>query len=354
MSNTFGRFFRVTTFGESHGPAVGVVIDGVPAGISLKKQEIQKELDRRRPGQSKATTSRSEKDKVEILCGIFEDKTIGSPICLVVYNKDADPFAYKHIKDLYRPGHADYTFQKKYGHRDYRGGGRQSGRETLARVAAGAIAKKILSLHDIRVIAYTLQVHEVKAETIDYKVIEKNPVRCPDKNAAKLMLSEIEKAKEEGDSLGGIVECVVNSCPIGLGDPVFEKLDAKLSHAIVSIGAVKSIEFGMGFGSAVLKGSENNDEFDIGEKGKVHLKTNNAGGISGGISNGEQIVFRAAIKPPSSIGKEQSTIDVNGKRKNISVQGRHDPCLCPRMVPVIESMTAITLVDALFAQKLIS
>ena len=350
MGNTFGRHFRVTTFGESHGVALGTVIDGVPAGLRVSKEDIQSEMDRRRPGQSNVTSPRAEKDEIEILSGIFEEKTTGAPVCIIVRNKDADSSKYEQIKHLFRPGHADYAFLNKYGMRDYRGGGRSSGRETLCRVAAGAVAKKIIT--GTKVIAYTLQVGNIRAEKIDYGEIEKNSVRCPDKTAAKKMEKLIESVKKEGDSIGGIIEVVVKNPPQGLGDPVFDKLDADIAKAILSIGAVKGIEFGSGFGAAGLKGSENNDSF-YSKAGKISTRTNNAGGISGGISTGQDIIFRAVIKAPSSITKEQSTVDDKGKATKISVEGRHDPCLCPRAVPVIEHMTNIVLADAVLAQRLV-
>ncbi|MBS3135361.1 chorismate synthase [Candidatus Woesearchaeota archaeon] len=350
MGNTFGRHFRVTTFGESHGVALGTVIDGVPAGLRVSKEDIQSEMDRRRPGQSNVTSPRTEKDEIEILSGIFEEKTTGAPVCIIVRNKDADSSKYEQIKHLFRPGHADYAFLNKYGMRDYRGGGRSSGRETLCRVAAGAVAKKIIT--GTKVIAYTLQVGNIRAEKIDYGEIEKNSVRCPDKTAAKKMEKLIESVKKEGDSIGGIIEVVVKNPPQGLGDPVFDKLDADIAKAILSIGAVKGIEFGSGFGAAGLKGSENNDSF-YSKAGKISTRTNNAGGISGGISTGQDIIFRAVIKAPSSITKEQSTVDDKGKATKISVEGRHDPCLCPRAVPVIEHMTNIVLADAVLAQRLV-
>src|SRR3989338_136132 len=350
MGNTFGRHFRVTTFGESHGVALGTVIDGVPAGLRVSKEDIQSEMDRRRPGQSNVTSPRAEKDEIEILSGIFEEKTTGAPVCIIVRNKDADSSKYEQIKHLFRPGHADYAFLNKYGMRDYRGGGRSSGRETLCRVAAGAVAKKIIT--GTKVIAYTLQVGNIRAEKIDYGEIEKNSVRCPDKTAAKKMEKLIESVKKEGDSIGGIIEVVVKNPPQGLGDPVFDKLDADIAKAILSIGAVKGIEFGSGFGAAGLKGSENNDSF-YSKAGKISTRTNNAGGISGGISTGQDIIFRAVIKAPSSITKEQSTVDEKGKATKISVEGRHDPCLCPRAVPVIEHMTNIVLADAVLAQRLV-
>ena len=349
----FGHIFRISTFGESHGPALGVVLDGVPPLLSLDEADIQKDLDRRRPGQSSLTTPRNESDKVEILSGVFEGKTTGAPIALLVRNTNQQSKDYSNIKDLYRPGHADYTFEQKYGIRDYRGGGRSSGRETTARVAAGAIAKKILDQHNITIIGYTKSVGPIACQTIDYSVIEQNPVRAADLQAAQAMADLIEQAKAEGDSVGGVVEAVIKGCPPGLGDPVFDKLEAKLSHALMSIGTIKGIEFGLGFEATKLKGSEHNDAFTL-EGAQVHTKTNHAGGILGGISNGEDIVLRVAVKPASSISKIQDTVTKDSHLTKVEVHGRHDPCICPRVVPVVEAMIAITLADALLIQKTIS
>jgi chorismate synthase len=351
--NTFGQLFKVTTFGESHGPAIGAVIDGVPPGISLSEEDIQKELDRRRPGQSKITTQRQEADKVEILSGVFEGKTTGTPLAMLIRNEDQRSKDYSNIKDVYRPGHADYTYHLKYGLRDYRGGGRSSGRETACRVAAGAVAKKILAQHKVNVIAYTLAVADIYAKKIDFSVIESNLVRAPDNEAAELMIQKIEEARKDCDSLGGIIEAVVKGCPPGLGDPVFDKLTARLAHALMSIGTTRGVEFGDGFGAVKLKGSEHNDPFARNLLGKIHTKTNHAGGILGGISNGEDIVLRVAVKPPSSIAKNQETVDISGEDVSVQVKGRHDPCICPRVVPVVEAMIALTLVDCLLIQKTI-
>ncbi len=350
MSSSFGKNFKIMTFGESHGEAVGAVIDGVVPGIKISKEDIQKELDKRKPGQSKITTLRKEKDEVHILSGIFEGKTTGHPICLVVYNKNQDSSAYDNLKDIFRPGHADFTYLKKYGIRDYRGGGRSSGRETVGRVAAGAVAKRMLG--GIKIIAYTKEVAGTIAKTVDLTEIEKNPVRCPDKEAAKEIEKKILKARKEGDSLGGIIEVIVKNCPSGLGEPVFDKLDADIAKAVMSIGAVKGIEFGAGFSIKNLKGSSDNDEFYLDKNsGKVRQKTNKSGGILGGISSGEDILFRVAVKPTASIAKDQFTVDTKGKRKKISIKGRHDPCLCPRIIPVVENMVAIVLADAIMQQE---
>jgi chorismate synthase len=338
--NTFGNLFRITTFGESHGGAVGVVIDGVTPGIEITEDEIQKELDRRKPGQSDLTTPRKETDEVKIMSGIFESKTTGTPIMMILYNKDARPEAYDAIKKLFRPGHADYTYFKKYGIRDYRGSGRASGRETAGRVAAGAVAKKLLTKRNVEITAYTLKAAGVICKTYDPSVIEKNPVRACDLNAAKEMEKRIKEAGEHGDSVGGIVECRVKGVKAGIGDPVFEKLDAELAKAMLSVGAVKGIEFGTGFACADMKGSEHNDSLD--NKG---FKTNNAGGILGGISTGQEIIFRVAVKPTSSITVPQDTVNLNGKEEKIVTEGRHDPCICVRIVPVIEAMAAIVIED---------
>ena len=346
MGNTLGHLFRVTTFGESHGAALGCVIDGCPPLIPLTEAEIQHELDRRRPGQSAITTGRQEGDKVHILSGIFENKTLGTPIAMIVYNSDARSGDYEKLKNVFRPGHADYTWEMKYGFRDYRGGGRSSGRETVSRVMAGAVAKKILSLQKIKIYAYALQVGPIRGTKVDYTFIEKNSVRAADPIAAKKMERLILKAKENGDSVGGIVEIVVKNVPLGLGEPVFDKLNAELAKALVSIPTVKAIEFGAGFGVAVKKGSEQNDPFTV-KKGKISLIKNDAGGISGGISTGEDIIMRVAVKPPSSISKLQRTVTKNKEKVDVRVTGRHDPCIIPRFIPVAESMVALTLADAL-------
>jgi chorismate synthase len=346
--NNFGKLFRITTWGESHGPATGVVIDGCPSGLELTEREIQKELDRRKPGQSNVTSLRKEDDKVEIVSGVFGGKTTGMPIALIIKNKNADPSKYEEIKDMFRPGHADFTYYKKYGIRDYRGGGRASGRETIGRVAAGAIAKKILKKEKIEIYAYARQIGNIKAEKIDLKEIERNFVRSPDKDVAKDMEKLILSMKAEGDSIGGIVEIIVKNCPVGLGDPVFDKLDADLAKALLSIGAVKGVEFGRGFEVAELKGSENNDQITF-----SGFKNNNAGGVLGGISTGQDLVMRIAVKPTPSISKEQETVDINNKNSKIIVKGRHDPCIVPRIVPVAESMVALVLIDKLLIQKAI-
>ena len=338
--SSFGQSFRITTFGESHGGAVGVVIDGVMPGLELTEKDIQKELDRRKPGQSEITTPRKEDDLVSILSGVFEGRTTGTPLLLILYNSDARPEAYDAIKNLFRPGHADYTYLKKYGIRDWRGSGRASGRETAGRVAAGAVAKKILKSRGVEIVAYTLRAAGVSCRVYDPAVIEKNPLRACDASAAREMAERIAALKSEEDSAGGVVECRVLGVPAGLGEPVFDKLDAELAHAMLSIGAVKGIEFGAGFRGADMKGSEHNDQMSA-----AGFLTNNAGGIIGGISTGEEIVFRLAVKPVSSIAKPQRTLDLRGSEAVIRTEGRHDVCICPRIVPVVEAMAAIAVED---------
>lgn len=348
MSSIFGKNFRIATWGESHGPAIGVVIDGCPAGVDISKGDIQVLLDRRKPGQSEVTTSRKEDDKVEILSGVFEGQTTGAPISLVIRNKDHDSSKYDNIKNVFRPGHADFTFTKKYGIRDYRGGGRSSGRETAARVAAAAVAQKITENKGVKVVAYAKQIGTIKAKNIDLDEIERNKVRCADAEVAKKMEEEILIARGNGDSIGGIVEILIKGCPAGLGDPVFDKLDADLAKALMSVGAVKGVEIGRGFEVANLKGSENNDQMTT-----QGFKTNNAGGILGGISTGQDIVVRIAVKPTPSISREQSTIDINNQETQIKIEGRHDPCIIPRIVPVVESMAILVIADKLLTQKIV-
>jgi chorismate synthase len=351
--NSFGDIFRITTWGESHGAALGVVIDGCPAGLSISKKEIQLELSRRSPGQSSLTTSRKEPDEVEILSGIFEGKTTGCPISLLVKNRDIDSSKYEKIKSLFRPGHADFTYLAKYGIRDYRGGGRSSARETVARVAGGAIAKKILGKKRITIIGHTVQIGKIKAQRFSKKEIEKNPVRCADKISAAKMASEIQKAKKTGDSVGGIIEVIAKKVPPGLGEPVFNKLDADITKAMMSLGAVKGVEIGAGFAISSMKGSEANDEF-IKKSGSIITKTNHSGGIIGGISNGNDIIVRLAVKPTASISQIQNTVNDKGESKKIKIEGRHDPCICPRIVPIAESMMALVLVDHLLKQNISS
>jgi chorismate synthase len=348
--NSFGQLFKITTFGESHGPAIGVVIDGVPPKMPLSESDIQKDLDRRRPGQSTITTQRKESDKAEILSGIFEGQTTGAPLAILIRNEDQRSKDYENIKDVFRPGHADFSYMAKYGIRDYRGGGRSSGRETASRVAAGAVAKKILAKHKVEIIVYTLAVGDTYAQNIDYNAIEQNAVRTADAQIAPVMIAKIEEARKNGDSLGSVLQCIVRNCPTGLGDPCFDKLNARLAQALMSIATVKGIEFGDGFGASQLTGSVNNDRFIL--KGqKVGTATNHAGGIMGGISTGEDILIRMALKPPSSISQLQKTLNEKHQEVEVQVKGRHDPCLAPRVVPVAEAMIAITLVDAMMLQK---
>lgn len=348
--NVFGKAFQIMTFGESHGKAVGVVIDGVKPDLEISEEDIQKELDRRKPGQSKVTTARKESDRVHILSGIFEGKTLGTPICLLVWNEGARPEDYEKIKNIFRPGHADYTYWKKFGIYDYRGGGRASGRETVGRVAAAAIAKKLLAKKKIKITAYTKQVNGIIAEKFDESEIERNAVRCPDRDAAQKMEQAVLEAKSQGDSLGGIVEIIAKNVPAGLGEPVFGKLNAELAKALMSIGAVKGVEFGAGFAAAGMRGSECNDEM-FSSGGKVVFETNNAGGTLGGISTGQDIIMRIAVKPTASIAIEQKTVDTSLKNRAIKIEGRHDACICPRIVPVAESMVALVLADALLMQE---
>ena len=355
--NTFGTLFRITTWGESHGSAVGVVVDGCPAGLQLSAEDVQKELERRRPGQSRASTSRQEADRVEILSGIFEGKTTGMPISMLVWNKDADSSAYDLIKNKPRPGHADFTYQMKYGLRDHRGGGRASARETVGRVAAGAIAKKILILEGIHIMGYVVELGGIKANIESSNIselsirAESNPIRCPDQDVAKNMLQRLDEVRQEKDSLGGIVAVIAQGVPPGLGEPVFDKLDADLAKALMSIGAVKAVEIGAGLHSAHMLGSEMNDSLKIMED-KIELESNNAGGILGGISTGAPIVCKIAVKPTPSISKRQKTVDiVSMKPAEIEIEGRHDPAIPPRIVPVAEAMTALVLADHLLRQR---
>jgi chorismate synthase len=345
--NSFGVVFRVTTFGESHGVALGVIVDGCPAGLHLQEEEIQRDLDRRRPGQSHLTSQRQEQDRVEILSGTFEGVTTGTPIAMVIYNEDQKPRDYEAIKNLFRPGHADITYYKKYGIRDYRGGGRASARETVARVAAGAIARKLLAREGIQVVAYVRQVGSVKIRKIDLEQIQQNPLFCPDADAAREIQALIEKVRSEKDSIGALVEVVARGVPAGLGEPVFEKLDGEIARALMSINAVKGVEIGAGFQVVEMRGSENCDP--ITPQG---FKSNNAGGILGGISNGDEIIARIAIKPTSSIALEQETIDIQGRPATIVTKGRHDPCVGIRAVPIAEAMMALVLVDHLLRNKL--
>lgn len=345
--STYGTLFRVTTWGESHGKGIGVVVDGCPAGLPLTEEDIQKDLDRRKPGQSKFTTQRKESDTVHILSGIFEGKTTGTPISMVVYNEDQRSKDYSEIASYYRPGHADYSFDSKYGFRDYRGGGRSSARETIGRVAAGAIARKILGELGITVLAYTRSIGPVEIESFCPEEMQNNLLNMPDAQAAAKATAYLEGILAEKNSSGGVTECIIHGVPAGIGEPVFDKLDANLAKALVSIGAVKGIEIGDGFAAARATGLTNNDAFVIGEDGKITKKTNHAGGILGGISDGSDIVIRAAIKPTPSIAAEQNTVNKDGEEISISIKGRHDPVVIPRAVVVVEAMAAITILDEL-------
>jgi chorismate synthase len=348
MSSSFGQLFVVTTFGESHGPGVGVVVDGMPPGIRVDEADIQRELDRRRPGQSALTTQRQESDRIEILSGIHDGMTLGTPIAMVVRNTDARSRDYDALKDVFRPGHADYVYQQKYGLRDHRGGGRSSGRETVGRVAAGALAKLALRTVGVTIVGGTVQVGGLRAERRDWEETEKNPVRCPDPELAAKMAELIQKTRAEQDSIGGVVEVVARGVPAGWGDPTMAKLDAMLGSAMLSIPATKGVEIGAGFGMCERHGSETNDVFD----GERHV-TNFAGGISGGISNGADIVVRVAVRPATSIARPQTAARREGGTTTIAIEGRHDPCICPRVVPVAESMMALVLADAWLRQRAI-
>ena len=348
QGSTFGTLFRITTWGESHGPALGVVVDGCPAGIPLTTDYIQAFLDRRKPGQSKFTTARRESDTVEILSGVFEGYTTGTPISLVVRNNDQRSHDYSNIKDCYRPGHADYTFDKKYGLRDYRGGGRTSGRETIGRVAGGAVASRILECLGIKLTTYTKAIGPVSipSDAYDYSVINENRLYMPNSEYAQQAAAYLEQCISDQDSSGGLIECIIEGMPAGVGDPVFDKLDASLAKAVMSIGAVKGVEIGDGFSVTSSKGSINNDSF-ISENGQVLKQTNHSGGILGGISDGSSIILRAAIKPTPSISQPQKTVNTAGENIEIAISGRHDPVIVPRAVVVVESMAAITLTDLL-------
>lgn len=355
--NTFGVIFRTTTWGESHGRAVGAVVDGCPAGLDLSSEEIQKELDRRRPGQSSVSTQRKEEDRVEILSGIFDGKTTGTPISMIVWNKDADSSAYDAIKNTPRPGHADYTYLEKYGIRDHRGGGRASARETVGRVAAGAIAKKLLAQSGVGIAGFVSELGGIASKIPDQdlselkSLAESNPVRCPDQKAAERMLQMLEDIKKQGDSLGGIVVVIAEGVPPGLGEPVFDKLDADLAKALMSLGAVKSVEIGAGIGSAHMHGSEMNDPLIL-KDGKIDFETNNAGGILGGISTGAPIVCRIAVKPTPSISLRQRTVNTSLLNETeIYIKGRHDPAIPPRIVPVAEAMVALVLADHMLRSR---
>lgn len=344
MASTFGRIFKITTWGESHGPALGVVIEGCPAGLPLAVEDIQHQLDRRRVGQSAVTSPRNEGDRAELLSGVFEGITTGTPISLITYNKDVDSSKYDNLRNVFRPGHADYTYWAKYGHRDHRGGGRSSARETWGRVAAGAIARKILATVGAEIYGFTRELGGIAMETFDRNEIERNIVRCPDPAAAERMIAAIGQAKEQNDSLGGIIEIRATGVPVGLGEPTMDKLDALIGQAMLSIPAVKGVELGGGFDVVRSTGSQSNDSFYV-EDGRVRTRTNNAGGTLGGISSGEDIIVRFAVKPTSSVAQEQQTVNTNMQPQTILVEGRHDPSVCPRAVPVGEAMLALILAD---------
>ncbi|MCU4175392.1 chorismate synthase [Carboxylicivirga sp. N1Y90] len=353
--NSFGTLYKLTSFGESHGKAVGGVIEGVLPGTIIDETFIQAELDRRRPGQSAITTPRDEADKVEFLSGIFEGKATGTPIGFLIWNKDQRSKDYGNIKDVYRPSHADYTYQSKYGIRDYRGGGRSSARETIARVVAGAIAKLILQQMGISIHAFTTTVGDLKLDKdyneLDLAKAEENIVRCPDAETAEKMITYIDQVRKDKDSIGGVITCVIKQVPVGLGEPVFGKLHATLGSAMLSINAVKGFEYGLGFGATHLKGTEHNDEFYM-EGDKVRTRTNRSGGIQGGISNGEDIYFNVAFKPIATVLKEQKTVNSMGEEISSTTKGRHDPCVLPRAVPIVESMAAMVLADAVLLNKM--
>ena len=355
MSNSFGHIFRLTSFGESHGVAIGGVIDGMPAGIRVDMDFIQSELDRRRPGQSRLTTARNEADQVEVLSGVFEGQTTGQPIGFLVRNTNQHSGDYDELREVFRPSHADFTYWQKYGIRDHRGGGRSSARETISRVVAGAFAKLALQQLGITIQAYTQQVGDIALsgnyEDYDLDLSETNDVRCPDPATAARMAELISQVKAEGDTIGGIISCVIKGCPIGLGEPAFGKLHAELAHAMLSINAAKGFEYGMGFAGVAQRGSEQNDIFILGEDGEITTRTNRSGGIQGGISNGQDIYFRVAFKPVATLLREQQTVTTEGEPTTLKARGRHDPCVLPRAVPVVEAMAAITILDNYLLNK---
>ncbi len=353
MSNSYGTLFRISTFGESHGPSIGVVIDGCPAGLAIDEAFVQSELNRRRPGQSKITTQRKEDDVFKILSGVFEGVSTGTPIALVIENQDSRSKDYSHLAEAFRPSHADYTYEAKYGHRDHRGGGRSSARETAARVAAGAIAKLLLKNYSIGINAFVSQVGEIKAPPytqLDLSKTEDNIVRCPDSATAEKMIALIDQVRLSRDTVGGIVTGVIKNTPVGLGEPVFDKLHAELGKAMLSINAVKGFEYGSGFDGIKLRGSQHNDEF-YNEGGKIRTKTNYSGGVQGGISNGEDIYFNVAFKPVATIMQDQQSVDKEGNDVTVSGKGRHDPCVVPRAVPIVEAMAALVLADFVLRAK---
>jgi len=356
VPNTFGHLFRITTFGESHGGGVGVVVDGCPPRIPLKPEQIQADLDRRRPGQSKITTPRKEADHCEILSGVFQGKTTGTPISILVRNQDARPEAYREMETLYRPSHADYTYQAKFGIRNHEGGGRSSARETIGRVAGAAVAKQAFRkfLPKLEVVAYVRQVHKLVAHVdpsrVSFKEVESNIVRWPDAGDSARVVRLIERVRAEGDSVGGMVECVIRNCPAGLGEPVFDRLEADLAKAMLSLPATKGFEIGSGFSCMTQKGSEHNDAFAM-KGGRVRTLSNRSGGVQGGISNGEDIVFRVAFKPVATIAQSQKTVSVSGRAGQLKARGRHDPCVLPRAVPMVEAMAHLVLMDHFLRQR---
>ena len=352
--NSFGKVFRVTTYGESHGESIGGIIDGCPAGLEMNLDFVQQQLDYRKPGQSAITSARKEEDKVRLLSGIFEGRTTGTPIAFQIQNKDQQSKDYSEIKTAFRPSHADYVYQEKYGHRDYRGGGRSSARETACRVVAGAVAELILKQYGVEINAYVQQVGKIALlkhfDDLDYGLIYKNNVRCPDEELAHKMQAYITDIKVQGDTVGGAVQTIVKNCPVGLGEPVFDKLHADLAKALMSINATKGIEFGSGFCAAEMLGSQHNDTFEKVD-GRVRTRTNNSGGIQGGISNGEDIYFRLAFKPVATIMQDQKTLNDQGEEVTLRAKGRHDPCVVPRAVPIVKAMTSLVLVDHLLRNK---
>jgi len=355
MGSTYGRIFKIATFGESHGIGIGVVIEGCPAGVDFDTDFIQSELTRRKPGQSRITTQRREADEFEVLSGVFEGKTTGTPIAMVIRNEDQRSKDYSHIADQYRPSHADYTYQAKYGVRDHRGGGRSSARETAARVAAGALAKLLLANQEVNIQAYVSQVGSMKLtksyEELDLTLTETNAVRCPDPEIAQKMFDYIDEVRKNGDSIGGVVNCVIKGVPAGWGEPVFDKLHAELGKAMLSINAVKGFEYGSGFDGVTMLGSQHNDAFFLDENNKVHTRSNHSGGIQGGISNGEDIYFRVAFKPVATIMQDQESVDQHGNVAVVQGKGRHDPCVVPRAVPIVEAMAALVLADFYLINK---
>ena len=355
MSSTYGKIVKISTFGESHGVGIGVIMEGCPAGIEFDTDFIQSELTRRKPGQSRITTQRREADEFEVLSGVFEGKTTGTPIALIIRNQDQRSKDYSHIATQFRPSHADYTYQAKYGVRDYRGGGRSSARETAARVAAGAVAKLILNHVNVSVQAYVSQVGKIKLEKsyqeLNLALAEENAVRCPDPAMAEQMFNYIDETRKKGDSIGGVITCVIKGVPAGLGEPVFDKLHAELGKAMLSINAVKGFEYGSGFDGVEMYGSEHNDAIYQNEEGKVYTKTNYSGGIQGGISNGEDIYFRVAFKPVATIMQDQDSVNEEGEKVVVQGKGRHDPCVVPRAVPIVEAMAALVVSDFYLRQK---